>query len=387
MGRVAWCILTGEYPPQHGGVSDYTRVVAKGLAEAGDEVHVWAPRCEGADPADAGVTVHRLPDHYGRRSLRVLGGELDRIEGRRILVQYLPHAYGRRAMNVSFCLWLYRRASGDEVWTLFHEVAHPLTWRQPVRHNVLAVVQRLMAAIVARASSRIFVTIPGWRDVLAPLAGRSRRLEWMPVPTTLPTKVSRNVVDSVRAAVIGQDVLPVSLVIGHFGTYGPLVSDMLESLLPHILASDGRCGLLMGRGSREFAMSFTSRHPGLAGRICAIGDVDANELSAHIAACDLVVQPYPDGVSTRRTSVMASLALEVPVVTVRGDLTESVWSEVGAVALAGNGSSQAICAEAERVINSASFRRELADRGKRLYDDRFDTQQVVACLRGTGGRE
>jgi len=38
-----WAILTGEYPPQPGGVSDYTRLVAEGLAVGGDEVHVWAP--------------------------------------------------------------------------------------------------------------------------------------------------------------------------------------------------------------------------------------------------------------------------------------------------------------------------------------------------------
>ena len=38
-----WHILTGEYPPQPGGVSDYSRMVAHGLAAAGDEVVVWAP--------------------------------------------------------------------------------------------------------------------------------------------------------------------------------------------------------------------------------------------------------------------------------------------------------------------------------------------------------
>ena len=43
----AWNIITGEYPPQPGGVSDYTRLVAHGLADAGDEVCVYAP------PADA----------------------------------------------------------------------------------------------------------------------------------------------------------------------------------------------------------------------------------------------------------------------------------------------------------------------------------------------
>ena len=38
-----WAVLTGEYPPQPGGVSDYTRLVAEGLAAVGDEVAVYAP--------------------------------------------------------------------------------------------------------------------------------------------------------------------------------------------------------------------------------------------------------------------------------------------------------------------------------------------------------
>ena len=38
-----WHILTCEYPPQSGGVSDYTYLVAKGLAELNDQVHVGAP--------------------------------------------------------------------------------------------------------------------------------------------------------------------------------------------------------------------------------------------------------------------------------------------------------------------------------------------------------
>ena len=36
-------ILTPEYPPATGGVADYTRLIARKLAQAGDAVHVWCP--------------------------------------------------------------------------------------------------------------------------------------------------------------------------------------------------------------------------------------------------------------------------------------------------------------------------------------------------------
>ena len=70
-----WHILTGEYPPQPGGVSDYTRLVARSLAEAGDEVHVYAP--ESAEtPADCGVHLHHLSGQYGAKALAELDGAL-----------------------------------------------------------------------------------------------------------------------------------------------------------------------------------------------------------------------------------------------------------------------------------------------------------------------
>src|SRR5688572_9440944 len=38
-----WHIISCEYPPQVGGVADFTRVIARGLAARGESVDVWAP--------------------------------------------------------------------------------------------------------------------------------------------------------------------------------------------------------------------------------------------------------------------------------------------------------------------------------------------------------
>ena len=115
-GYFAGEIITGEYPPQSGGVADYTRLVARGLAAAGDEVHVWAPAVPGPEPDDPGVTVHRLPGRFGPQGLAALDAGLRRLPGpARILVQYVPHAFGWKAMNVPFCLWLRARRTSAGV--------------------------------------------------------------------------------------------------------------------------------------------------------------------------------------------------------------------------------------------------------------------------------
>src|SRR5207247_3483550 len=126
---VGWHIITGEYPPQIGGVSDYTQLVARGLADAGDSVIVWAPPAAGSDVRYPHVDVRRLPDCFGPRSLQVLSSALRRSSTpHRILVQYVPHAFGWKAANVPFCLWL-RARRRDPVWVMVHVVLMPFVGR------------------------------------------------------------------------------------------------------------------------------------------------------------------------------------------------------------------------------------------------------------------
>ena len=50
-------------------------------------------------------------------------------------------------------------------------------------------------------------------------------------------------------------------------------------------------------------------------RVVAPGSLPAAAVTEYLRACDLVIQPYPDGVSSRRGTAMAALANGVPVVT------------------------------------------------------------------------
>jgi len=77
-----WHLITGEYPPQPGGVSDYTRLVAIELARAGDVVNVWAPCPLASESVDEGTIVHRIPWHFGSSALRVLDRALHAVPGR-----------------------------------------------------------------------------------------------------------------------------------------------------------------------------------------------------------------------------------------------------------------------------------------------------------------
>ncbi len=377
-------ILTGEYSPQPGGVSDYTRLVAEGLAAVGDEVAVYAPRQDlGPGSALPGVRVFQVPDRFGLRGLCWLERELARDRPDRILIQYVPHAYGLKAMNLPFAAWLAARARRvAPVWVMFHEVAFPFV-RRPLQHNVLAIVNRVMARVIAGAADRVLVSIPSWGRLLSQICPRARPAEWLPVPCNVATAADPRVVAAVRSL---HALDPATLLVGHFGTFGRLITDLLEPAIVGLLRADPLARvLLIGRGSERYRVHIGASHPDLAGRVAGTGELPPVVVAAHLRACDLLLQPYPDGVSSRRGSVMAGLANRVPVVTNLGALSEPLWAtSTGAKVVPGPDPAPLTAAAVEVLALSPENRLALGARGAELYFREFTLERTIERLRNPG---
>jgi glycosyltransferase involved in cell wall biosynthesis len=357
-------------------VSDYTRAVAHGLAAAGDDVDVWAPACGEAEEIHAGVVVHRLPDRFGSRSRQMLTRHLDRMTGPvRLLVQYVPHAFGYKGANIPFCWWV-RSRRRDPIWVMFHEVGYPFERRARLRLNVLAATNRIMASLVAGAARRAFVSIPAWREDVASLAKPGVPVTWLPVPSNISPVIDVRATAIVRARYTRRPSL-----VGHFGTYGDLMSPLLDGAATALVERSDCDLLLIGRGSVGAARDMTTRFPQLAGRLHASGALDHDDLSAHISACDLMLQPYPDGISTRRTSAMAALAHGRAIVTTAGSLTEQLWAEIGAAMLVPAGDPVLLADAAASLLADPVGREELGRRARRVYTQRFDLCHTIAALR------
>jgi glycosyltransferase involved in cell wall biosynthesis len=374
---IVWHLLTGEYPPAPGGVSDYTRLVAQGLAAAGDLVEVWAPKCGGEAPKDPGVRVNWLPSNFGPEALSALkAGLRSRSHPRRLLVQYVPHAFGYKAMNVGLVHWLMRARRREHIWVMFHEVCFPRAWDQPLKHNFLATVQRWMARQVAQAARRRFVSTPHWETLLRSFFPQVGPIEWLPVPSTVATHVNSKLRDEIRTAMVSTG----GKVLGHFGTFSDKIVPILTGPLVAALRVDSRrVALLIGRGGEEYVSRLCREYPELTGRAFATGAIEPTSLADHLAACDLLLQPYPEGLTARRTSLMASAALGLPIVASRGPLTESVWDDYQAVCLVEN-TTTAWTIAVEKLLAEPIARAELGQNVRRLYWDRFTVERTVQTL-------
>ncbi len=376
-----WHLITGEYPPQPGGVSDYTRLIARELARAGDDVHVWAADDSRPVPEDDGVVVHRLPDHYGPRGLWTLGEGLRRGGSKsQVLVQYVPHMYGYRAMNLPFATWLRLRA--PRYWVMFHEVAFPMSRQQKLTHNILGGVNHVMARLAVGGADRIFVSVAKWEKVLREDCFVRRSVEWLPVPSNVPTEVDAEAVRRVRGQLSADTE---GLIVGHFGTFLGRIADHLLAAIPPLLRSDvKRRAVMIGRGSDGFTRALVDKFPELRERIVARTDLPGQDVAEHLAACDVLLQPYLDGVSSRRGSAMAGLALGRPIVTTVGDATESLWLGDGLVEAVPLADCDGFVRKAEFLLGSREDRDRLGDRGRRGYEAYFSCRKTIAILRGQG---
>ncbi|MBN9162229.1 MAG: glycosyltransferase [Myxococcales bacterium] len=371
-------LLTGEYPPMPGGVSDYCAQLAAGLAAEGASVHVWAPATDGAAPSIDRVTVHRLEGGWCRRSLMAMTASLARFpRPRRLVVQYVPHAWGRRGLNLEFCRWLRDRSRhGDDISLMVHEPFYPWRLRDKPTRWLLALGQRWMIKQALDASERVYVAIPAWERYLRPY-DRKRPMTWLPVPSNVPFVDAKGRVSELRARLAKNG----ELIVGTFSTYGPLIARLVREALPPLLQGHpDRVGLLLGRGAARMAAEIAAHHPSLGPRLVAPGGLDAESLSLHLQACTILVQPYPDGVTSRRGTIMAPLSHGAPIVTNTGFLSEGTWSETGCVALASGPEPREIAALAEGLLVDPDARAELGRGARRVYDARFSVKHTVRRL-------
>jgi glycosyltransferase involved in cell wall biosynthesis len=350
--------------------------IARGLVAAGDDVHVWSPE-PAEEEGGSGVDLHALQRGFDESGRRALETSLREHPDSVVLLQYVPGAIG--GVNPSFLRWVTRLPG--RLWVMFHEVIYPFERGQPLRLSAYAAVTHVMAFHLLRHAERVLCSTPAWERFLLPLGARTPPV-WLPVTSNLSSAAPS---DTARAAWRSKSGIPANApVVAHFGTYGARVTRMLGPALGTLLrASPTVHLLLLGRSSREFA---TTLDPSFARQVHATGELPAEDVAAALASAEVVLLPFPDGVTSRRTTMMAALSLGKAVVTNSGEGTEAVWSRERCVVIAGR-QPEALAREVLELLGDPTRREELGRNARRVYTERFSTPAIVDRLRALAGAE
>jgi len=148
--------------------------------------------------------------------------------------------------------------------------------------------------------------------------------QWLPIPSNVP--------------VMNDDVAAVQTVRRRYGMKDGLLNRPLWNLWPSSCivagaylfgagpAFDRAHDIANGNRQRSFSPGTPAEETGTGLANPSYGGLTPEDLSSHVAACDVLIQPYLDGVSTRRTSFMAGLAHGRAIVTNHGRATEPLWA-------------------------------------------------------------
>jgi glycosyltransferase involved in cell wall biosynthesis len=144
-------------------------------------------------------------------------------------------------------------------------------------------------------------------------------------------------------------------------------------------------------GGTVFVLNLGAGAPPIRGvresvRLVEPGWLEASDVACHLAAADLFVAPFVDGVSTRRTTLMAALQHGLAVVGTDGRLTDDVLRRASdALTLVPVDDRKGLENAVRWLAGDADQRLARGAAGRELYERSFDwpviSATIVAALR------
>lgn len=306
--------VTGEYPPMVGGVGRFTAELASALQTQGAQVSVLTDEQVTAES----VAVRVLPGRrsWGWRILSDIPACARAIGAEWVHIQFQTAAYGMHpAINV--LPYFLRRHGLRAAWT-YHDLRVPYLFPKAG-----ARVRNWVTRLPLRAADAVVVTNQSdWESVQGQV--QHGQLHRIPIGSDIESRRFTAEERYQRRAARGYG--GEQLVLGYFGflnaSKGGLT--LVETLAA--LAADGRDVHLLMIGERVGASDETNfaylqrveaavADHGLDGRVQWTGHQSDAEVAADFNAIDVLVMPYEDGMSMRRSTLTAALANGCAIVT------------------------------------------------------------------------
>lgn len=377
-------LLSAEYPPQRGGVGDYTRQLGRALLAQGIEAAVLTGKSEAppAETPDGDPPALRLVRSWGRRMRADVAAALVDWRADILHIQYQTGAYG---MNPAVNL-LPTRIDLPTAVTL-----HDL--RMPYLAPKVAPLRRYVTRLLVESAGAVIVTN---QEDAARLSGEiasdpdpdiytlTKPLYPAPVLIPIGSNIARRAgVD--RAAVrAGLGVPDDAILLAYFGLISPSkgVATLIEALAqtpPTIqLLIVGGAATTPEDSAHKDQIDQRIAELGLVERIRWTGHVPAEDVSAYLQSADLMALPFADGASYRRGSLLAALGHWLPTITTTPAMTLAPRLRDGREALlVAPGDSAGLAQAILRASQDQQLRERLAQAGGAVAA-RFNWHEIGA---------
>ncbi len=293
-----------------------------------------------------------------------------------LFLQYNPFQYGHQGRNLSLPFVIRsarRRHPRMRVATMFHEMFVPII---DLRFAVMATWQRPQAWLLGGASDVVFISIEKWARQYA---------GWFPgkppvVHLPIGSNIDRITIDRAEAR-RRLGIAPETHLLGLFGSLHvsrmlPLVRDTLQAARQ----SMDNVRLLHvgpdGPAAREALKSADCDDDTI---IFTESALPPDEVSRRIAAMDVMLCPFVDGVSTRRSSFMTGIQHGIASVGTYGFNTDQVLRDAGdrGPLLVDVQDTARFKETVILLLRDEARRQSVAENGERLYQAHFTFEQAA----------
>jgi len=321
--------LTGEYPPMQGGIADYTAHLARSLLPLDVQPAILISRlykryeaagAPGGPKSNFGpIPIHPYLSGWGIRCWPEIKRFLRQHPSQVLHIQYQAAAFDLAGW-INWLPWFMRLSENrPKIVTTFHDLripylfpkAGPLRWR-----SILALARYSDAVICTNREDALTLRQFAWGDHIAeiPLGNN--------VPVNPPSGYDRQRWRDQLGLADG------AVVLAYFGFLNESKGgEDLIAVLAALVRQEVDAYLLMIGGdvgdsdpsNRAYARRVRQMIAGydLDQRIIFTGYVTLPEVSANLLAADMAVMPYRDGVSFRRTTLIAALQHGLPIISTR----------------------------------------------------------------------
>lgn len=365
----AFLVICPTAPGRCDGVADYACWLTAHLAAQGSACLVG--RRDAAMPADAinaaGFPAVRRVTVLNWRELWAKRREPPFAQGAALL-QYVPQLYLPALDFAWLLLWLIRlRVRGRRVVVTVHEYAVPASGS--LKRAVARLLLNLLMVFLGGLASHLVVTFDLTRRRLRRLLfWKARRIVVVPVGSNIPAMAVRP--QAARGAVVctifGQPEAMSARLVAAIGAWRREARDRVE--------------IRWIARSRAAVQTFLRERCGLGADAFDVAERQtAAGISRLLASSDLCLAPIADGVSTRRTTVMAALAHALPIVGTDGICTDDVLRQADACRLSAAEDGGALVRNLEALVTDADRRRRMSRAARTLFEERFTWDRIAGA--------
>src|SRR3989338_2205100 len=364
-------IISPAFPPDRGGVADYSSLLADGLAEKNEVIIVTSKSEEATTEGENRFQIVREIKSWGGLGLFRIISLIKRFSPELIIIQYVSFLYGRGGINLAFPLLSILLRIRYRVFTMVHEPFTP--FGHSIKTFLISLVQRLMLFCMILGSDKIVVSIQAWERMLKRFFfWRKMDFRWIPVPSNIKISTKTHIPEKLH----GFNKKPLLVFLGSLH-FSKMVEYMTTSLDALIKKGYDAGLLIIGQDEKAISDYLKELPYYLKERIFCTGYCNSDDVSRYLSASDIFLLPLIDGISSRRGSLMAALKHGLPVVTTSGFLTDDIFEQENFTLLSPSTDKSLFIANVVRMAGDETLRDTIGKKGKEVYERYFSVRLLI----------